>query len=251
MKPVALALLSLSALAATPVVQAAPVNVDAGQYVITYDDAFLTGATVSFSSGLLRFDGLMVDATVNFWSGGEPVANYIAFNSYEGRPFPLVLTPKAGFQISGLTETVTGLYALSGSGAAGQQEWGPLAGIGAASYWLHQPSMNMLGLNVSVDGPRTLQDGVVAGGGELLGSGSLDVLAEMQTQGLAPGAIALSAIELGAVAFAPAEGSAAHVRLTGYQLGVQVTAVPEPEVLGLMLAGLGVVGVSMARRRAA
>ncbi|MFT3856745.1 MAG: PEP-CTERM sorting domain-containing protein [Aquabacterium sp.] len=237
MKNIAVAALSLGLLASASVAQAAPVSVDAGQFVLSYDDSFLPGATVSFDAGVITFTNVNVSASS---TGGdtEPVIGSSSFNSYLGNPFPIVLTAKAGYKITSVTETVMGGYGLSSPSLSG----GSAASIGALSYWLNPVTMDMLGLNVPNDGPHILPEGYEMGSGSMTGSSTLDIAGGLSS-------VALTSIDFVAIAYAPEAGAGAMSSLTEYKVGAQVTAVPEPEVIGLLLAGLGVVGATMARRR--
>ena len=58
MKNVVIAALSAGLLGVLPAAQAASVSIDAGNYVLSYEDTFLTGATVSTSGGDVTFSNL-------------------------------------------------------------------------------------------------------------------------------------------------------------------------------------------------
>jgi len=242
-KKIAVAVLSLSLLGALPSAHAAAVSVDAGTFTFTYDDSFLAGASFSSAGGVFTFSGLsyqaaaLGDAVTQATSGGT-------FDGYFGKPTPILITPKAGYQITGLTESISGRY----SAAAGADQ-GSIAGAAgsAISYWVYQNGVTPLGPNV-VSQAAVVFAGDAQIGGNYSVSGSLNFLPVIASEHLAPGAIILSATDIRASALAFGARSGAAATLNQYQIGVQTAAVPEPEVLALVLAGLGVVGLRLGRR---
>jgi hypothetical protein len=245
-KKIAVAVLSLGLLGALPSAQAAAVSVDAGTFTFTYDDSFLAGSSFSSVGGVFTFSGLgyeavaLGDVVPMASSGGS-------FDGYFGNPAPILITPKAGYQITGLTESIAGRYL-----AAAGTEQGNMAGAAgsAVSYWVYQNGVTPLGMNVvSQSGFVSAGDAQV--GGTYSASGSLNFLPVIAAEHLAPGTIMLSATDIRASALAYGAGSGAAATVNQYQIGVQTAAVPEPETVALILAGLGVVGLRLGRRNQA
>jgi hypothetical protein len=243
-KKLAIAALSLGLFGAA---QAAPVTIDAGTFELTYRDEYMVGLTLSYANGVFTFSGEGLTASA---VGGinEYDFSVLPLDSYNGKPFPILLTPKAGYQISGVTESVLGTY----SATAGQGEESS-AGVtaGLVSRWVYQNGADMLGQNAPYTIAALLTGGEGSAQGAFIATGYLDFQPVLASLNLAPGTIALSALDGIVAAGAFGQGSHASGNLTAYRLGVAVTAVPEPEALGMLLAGLGVVGFSLARRRTA
>jgi hypothetical protein len=234
-KNVVIAALSAGLLGVLPAAQAASVSIDAGNYVLSYEDTFLTGATVSTSGGDVTFSNLSYNT---YALGGILETNGVvgSFDSYAGKPFPIVITPKAGVTITGLTETVAGEHRASAADSQGSQA-GVVAGL--VSRWVVVNGADMLGQNT----PYTIVS--LTAGQSSLGahsaSGSLSFAASQP--------IGLSALDLLLGAGAVGQGSAAYASLQQYKIGIQTAAVPEPEVMALVLAGLGVVAYQRRRQQ--
>ncbi len=237
MKKFAIAVMSLGLLGALPVAQAASVTVDAGNYFLSYEDTFLPGASVSVAGGVVTFGGL--DYSTFAIGDAIPANGTIgSFDSYGGKPFPIVITAKTGYALSGLVESVAGDHRAV-AGDAQDAQAGVMAGL--VSRWVTVNGTDPLGQNT----PYQLVS---------LASGQASSGAFNATGALAfstSGPIGLSALDLLAGAGATGQGSAAYVTLSQYKIGVQTTAVPEPEVLALVLAGLGVVGYRARRHQQA
>lgn len=237
MKKFAVAALVLGVSSLMSVAQAAPVTVDAATYTLTYDNSFLAGVpTVGVAGDAVTFSGATAVA-VSPLLGSPSIASY-SIDSYEGRPFPIILTAKAGFKITGLTETISGLYNVGVSPAIAGSA---MSGAGFQSFWVANDvvqgnSGNQLLGNVSSDTqPFT-------------SSGAYDVSGALA---LASSANKVNLSATGFMIFANTTGSAlAQTTLSSYKLNVQTAAVPEPEMFGLMLAGLGVAAFSLRRHRA-
>jgi PEP-CTERM motif len=240
-KKFAVIALSLGLLGALPTVQATPVSVDAGTFTFTYDDSFLAGSTFSTNGGLFTFSNLLYAAVAA--SPDVPVAAAgDNFNGWNGGIYPIVLTPKAGYQITGLTESASGAYlAVGGEGSAG-------VGGGFISNWLLLDGVYSLGQNVQGAGVMVTAGQVDSKPSFTVG-GSLDFAQVMAAQNLQPGSVVLSSIDFSIYAAADGQGAAAGGWIKQYQLGITTAAVPEPETLGLLLAGLGVVGFKLGRRK--
>jgi hypothetical protein len=245
-KKIAVAVLSLSLLGALPSAHAAAVSVDAGTFTFTYDDSFLAGSSFSSAGGLFTFSGLSYEAAA---LGGvvDQATSGGTFDGYFGKPAPILITPKAGYQITGLTESIAGRYV-----AAAGADQGSMAGAAgsAISYWVYQDGVTPVGQHV-VSQTGFVFAGDAQVGGSYSASGSLNFLPVIAAEHLAPGSIMLSFADLRATALAIGAGSGAVATLNQYQIGVQAAAVPEPEVLALVLAGLGVVGMRLGRRNQA
>ena len=236
MNKLAIAALSLGLLATAPATFAAPVTIDAGNFQLTYQDELLAGLTLSYASGVFTVSGAGLTATAS-GEGQEFDVAVLPLDSYGGKPFPIILTPKAGFQIAGVTETVKGSYQAT----AGQGE--SVAGItaGFVSRWVDTNGLDPLWQNTAF----TL--GAAEPGQSA--SGAFEASAFIGFTPVTTRTVALSALDVIVNAAATGAGSQASGTVTTYQLGVSVTPVPEPEALALMLAGLGVVGFSLSRRR--
>lgn len=246
MNKFAVALLSLGLLGALPAAHAAPVSVDAGTFVFSYDDSFMAGATFSYDAGVFRFSGL--DYVAKAYGGSvdtEAALSMGSFNSYEGRPFPISIVAKAGYQVTGLTETVLGSYSLQ----AGQGEDSVAgASIGLVSRWLYADGVVPLGQNTPFNISPVLSNGQGPVSGAFQASGALDFSSVIASEHLTPGTVVLSSLDVLAGTGAHNEGSSAIASMSQYQIGVVVSPVPEPESLGMLIAGLGLVGVMAGRR---
>lgn len=237
MKKFAIAALSLGLLSAGAVAQAASVTVDAGNYFLSYEDTFLPGATVSVAGGVVTFGGL--DYSTFAIGGSIPVNGVIgSFDSYGGKPFPIVITAKTGYTLSGLTESLGGDHRAV-AGDSQDAEAGVVAGL--VSRWVTVNGTDPLGQNTPYQ-TVALGSGQ-ASAGAFNASGSLGFASS--------GPIGLAALDLLVGAGASGQGSASYVKMSQYQIGAQTTAVPEPQVLALVLAGLGVVGLRARRQQAA
>lgn len=229
MNKFAIAALAAGLLGGLASAQAATVSIDAGDYVLSYEDTFLTGATVSASGGVVTFSNLSFNT---YALGGitEVNSSIGSFDSYGGKPFPIVITAKSGLNITGLTESAGGEYRANAVDAQGG-----LAGAagGLVSRWVTASGADLLGQNTP-NAVALLQAGESMAG-SFLATGSIGFTSSQ--------AIALSALDLIINAGAFGEGSASYVSLTKYQIGVQTAAVPEPEVLALALAGLAVLAL--------
>lgn len=237
MKKFAIAALSLGLLSAGSVAQAASVTVDAGTYLLSYEDTFLPGATVSVAGGVVTFGGLDFGT---FAIGGSVEVNgaVSSFDSYSGKPFPIVITAKSGYSLSGLTESLAGDHrAVAGDSQDAQA--GVVAGL--VSRWVTVNGTDPLGQNTPYQSVALSAGQTSAGAFNASGA-----LAFSST-----GPVGLAALDLLVGAGASGQGSAAYVKVNQYQIGAQTTAVPEPQVLALVLAGLGVVGMRARRHRAA
>jgi hypothetical protein len=242
-KKFAVAALSLGLLGALPAAQAATVSVDAGTFVFSYDDSFLAGSSFSNVGNSFTFGGLGLTATAVGDVNEMDVASKSA-DGYLGVGFPITITAKAGYQITGLTESVAGRYeAVAGSA---QDAAAGLSGS-LVSRWVYADGVVPLGQNTPSQVGFVLagQNGI---SGTYTASGTLDFLPVIASEGLAPGSIVLSSLYLQAFAAAHGTGSGAVATLDHYQIGVQTAAVPEPESVALLLAGLAVVGAAAVRR---
>jgi hypothetical protein len=229
-KKFAVIALSLGLLGALPVAQAASVSVDAGSFVLSYEDTFLPSSAVSVNAGVVTFSGLAYEAlAINGISG-----IYDSFDGYAGKPYPITITAKAGFDITSVTESISGDFRASAGEPDGMA--GALAGF--VSRWVKVDGADILGQQT----PNQLLAGLRGGqyaSGDYTVSSSLNI-------GV-PGAIALSSLEL--IGNAGAMGqSTAYLSLKQYQIGVQTaTAVPEPGAMALVLAGIAVAGLKLRR----
>jgi len=243
-KKFAVAALSLAVISTMSVAHAAPVIVDAATYTLTFDDSFLGGTpTVNVSGDAVDFSGATAVAMSPLL--GSPSYAQYGIDSYNGRPFPIIVTAKAGYKITGLSESISGEYAAGvDTSSIGDTA---MAGAGFQSFWVANGTVQSNSASQILADLQVIpgRDGVadVTSPYTLTGSLILDAAATN---------VKLSAIGTGV--FAMANGSSfayAQTSLSNYTVNVQTTAVPEPEVYGLMLAGLAVVGVSLSRRRTA
>ncbi len=246
MKKFAVAALSLGLLSVLPAAQAATVSVDAGNYVFSYDDSFLTGSIFSAGSNVFTFAGLSYVAS----APGSSELTVASFDGYAGKPYPVVITPKAGYQIVGVTESIFGQ--AQATAGAGQ---GAVAGVGAGlvSRWVLREGVFPLGQNTPFDVAAVALAGGPTVSGNYAVSGSLDFGPAISADNLAPGAVVLSALDLVLNTSASGVGSSAAGSLNTYQIGVRAVPtapVPEPQSVALLLAGLGFLGYRMASRKA-
>lgn len=237
MKKFAVAALMLGVSSLMSVAQAAPVTVDAATYTLTYDDSFLSGSpTVGVAGDAVTFGGATAVAASPLL--GSPSFVSYGIDSYNGKPFPIILTAKSGFKITGLTETVSGLYNAAVSPTAAGTA---MSGAGFQSFWVANDvvqgnSGNKLLANLSSDAQP------------FSSTGAYDVTGALS---LASSASKVNLSATGFMIFANASGTGlAQTTLSSYKLNVQTSAVPEPEMLGLVLAGLGVAAFSLRRHSA-
>lgn len=245
MKKLAIAALSLGLLGAVSAAHAAPVTIDAGNFELTYQDEFLTGLSLTYADGVFSLTGPGLVANATGGVDAEPSFGILSVNSYTGL-FPILLAPKAGYQISGVTESVLGSYSASAGSSEGASA---MVSAGLVSRWVYLNGADMLGQNIAGTVAAALAAGDAPVQGSFIATGAVDFMPQMASLNLAPGTVGLSSLDVLVGAGAQGNGSAAAGTLTTYRLGVAVTAVPEPEALGLLLAGLGVVGVALGRRR--
>ncbi len=216
-------------------VNAAPVTVSAATYTLTYDDSFLSGVpALAIVGDAVTFSGATAVASSPLL--GAPSVTAYAIDSYDGKPFPIMLAAKAGFSITGLTETISGLYNASvSSTATGNAQ----SGASFQSYWV---------ANNVVQGNS---------GSQLLANLSSDTQPSSATGSYdASGVLALASASdkvnlsaTGLTIFADASGSGlAQTTLSSYKLNVQTAAVPEPETLSLAMVGLGIALFSIRRQ---
>ncbi len=236
MKKFAVAALVLGVSSLMSVAHAAPVTVDAATYTLTYDNSFLAGVpTVGVVGDAVTFSGATAVAASPLL-GSPSIASY-SIDSYEGRPFPIILTAKAGFKITGLTETVSGLYNVGVSPTAAGSA---MSGAGFQSFWVANDV-------VQGNSGNQLLGSVSSDTQPFTSSGAYDVSGALA---LASSADKVNLSATGFMIFANTTGSAlAQTTLSSYKLNVQTAAVPEPEMFGLMLAGLGVAAFSLRRHR--
>lgn len=244
MKKFAVAALSLALLSVLPAAQAATVSVDAGNYVFSYDDSFLTGSIFASGGNVFTFAGLSYLAST---PGNE--LSVASFDGYAGKPYPIVITPKAGYQIVGVTEAIFG----QASATAGAGE-GAVAGVsaGLVSRWVLREGVFPLGQNTPFDVAAVAVAGGPTVSGNYAVSGSLDFGPAISADNLAPGAVVLSALDLVVNTAVSGVGGSATGSLIAYQIGVRAAPtapVPEPQSVALLLAGLGFLGYKLATRK--
>ena len=228
MKKFATTALSLLMLGVVSLAHAVPVVVDAGTYTLTYDSSFLAIApTVAVSGDAITFS----DANAGLFVNGDEEQSLVAYlDSYDGNPFPILLSAKSGYIITGLTETLSGQFKFGVNNGSAH------AGAGVMSFW------GAGGVLKTNSGFVLLAD-INAGhvGGSYDAFGSMTFYTPTQNA-------ALSAITLSMSAQTSGDGTG-HITADSYRLNVQTTAVPEPELLTLLLAGMGVVGFRVNRNR--
>jgi hypothetical protein len=218
---------------------AVPVTIDAGTYLLTYDDSFMPTVTVGAGGGV-TFSGASLLASD---AGDATPTSYAvaSLDSYGSNPILITVTAKAGYTITGLTESILGNYTDSNNGVSGYA----VSSAAFSSFWLTSSDVQwnnagtVVGMAQALSGKQTVS-------GTYTVSGALDLAG-------ATSLLQLSAISLMASADAVG-GSYATTSLSSYLLNVQTSAtsvVPEPESLGLVFAGLGIVGLQLARRRGA
>lgn len=241
------AVLSFGLLSAVPAVHAAPVTIDAGTFQLTYEDQYLVGLNVSFSGGVFTLTGPGLVSTVTATGVEEQLDEaFLAVDGHNGKPFPLVLTPKAGYQITGVTESVLGTYSASVGNVEG---YTAIVGAALVSNWVYMDGKDQLGFQEPYTVAAVLGAGNAPVQGEFTATGTLDFQAKIAELGLAPGAVGLADLKAIVGTGVSGIGSQATGVLTTYRLGVAVSPIPEPQGYGMLLAGLGVVGLTLARRR--
>jgi hypothetical protein len=242
-KKFAVIALSLGLIGALPVAHAAVQTVDAGTFTLTYDDTFLAGSTFSSSGGSFTFSGALAALAAGAPYEATAVA-YAGFNGWNGGVYPIVLTPKDGYVIAGVAESVAGAFSIvGGEGQAGVEggfmsDWKLLNGV-------ENLGVNMRGTQASVGAGESLVNVPFTVGGDL------DFAPVMAALQLSPGAVVLSSIDFAFGLSASGLGASATGTVMQYQLDVKTAMVPEPESLGLALVGLCMAGFKLGRRKAA
>jgi hypothetical protein len=244
-KKFAVIALSLGFMGVLPAAQATPVTVDAGTFTLTYDSSYLAGSSFSFDGGVFSFTGALANVSASAAGTPESYAGG-SFNGWNGGVYPILLTPKAGYQIAGVAEAVSGIYSIDGGVAGGSG--GAVVLGGFVSNWLLLDGVYTLGQNVQGN-MFTALAGQVQGESAFKVGGAVDFSAAMSSLKLSPGAVVLSSIDFSFGALASGAGASASGTAEQYQLSVKTSMVPEPESLGLLLAGLGVVGFKLSRRQ--
>ncbi|UCV23502.1 PEP-CTERM sorting domain-containing protein [Ferribacterium limneticum] len=216
---IATALISTSALAATQ-------TLDAGNYTISYDDAALgmfgiptlTASGISFApSGDHAF-------SVESFSGMKLASSTVAFT----------ITADAGYTLSAFNLSENGTYLKFGDGSKVS-----LGGSLTVQDLVNTSSTvtKAVALSSPLSNSTTFEDLEAsswnASAGALLSTGKATVSITDK---------------LGAWAFAESDGYASIAK-SNVILDVNVTAVPEPQSFAMLLAGLGVVGAMVRRRR--
>ena len=228
-----------------PAAQATPVTVDAGTFTLTYDDSFLAGTSFSLVGSVFSFSGALASVSASASGTSESYAGG-SFNGWNGGVYPIVLTPKAGYQIAGVAESVSGTYSIDGGVAGGDGAAVVLGGF--VSNWVLLDGVYTLGQNVKGTMVTALA-GQTEVDAKFNVGGDVDFTAAIGALKLSPGAVVLSSIDFSFGALASGTGASASGTAEQYQLSVKTSMVPEPELLGLLLAGLGVVGLKLSRRQ--
>lgn len=189
---------------------AAPVTLNTSTFDITYDDALLSGATVSLSGGSLVFTGL------------ENVGDLTQLSSLNG--ILATVTAKAGYQLNGFSGLFSADYAYAPFQAG-------VVALELSTFW---------DKDVNEDTQRSTTVIFPASG-----SGEVSVLNSVS---FVPGTTLANLLHVDVNAVAE-DGVLTPKSIS---LSIQTSAVPEPESMGLALAGLLVAGgVSLSRRRKA
>ncbi len=238
-------LMSLLALGFAAVsAQAAMVTKDLGDVSVTVDESFLSafsfqalGSELVISTEKFNAAAPSGGLDFNFLSGAyDP-------SGLPGAAWMVVTSNTSDLVITGLKETVSGIY--SGRVAAGSANTAA-AGLDFVSNW--SPAGVAVPLFTPANGNGVQ---VLALTGDISAAsdeGSFKVSASSSFGGQSSVAMTSFFVGLGAVISGNASAS---ISATQYRVSfttADATAVPEPENVALILAGLGVVGMRLSRR---
>lgn len=217
---IATALISTSALAATQ-------TLDAGNYTISFDDSLL---------GLFGTPTLTASGDLAFSPSGTP-----GFSAQTGSGFDftnstvaLTITADAGYQLTGFNLIEKGDYFKIGASSE-------VAVLGQMRV------QDLVNANVNLSNSITSAMPLNVTSSSFANLATTDWTALASIGQVATGKVVVS-IENILGAYVPVSGYA-FIEKKSVLLDINVTAVPEPQSFAMLLAGLGVVGAMVRRRR--
>jgi hypothetical protein len=238
-------LMSLLALGFAAVsAQAAMVTKDLGDVSVTVDESFLS----AFSFQALGSELVISTEAFNASAPSGGLDYSVVSKAYDpsglpGSAWMVVTSNTSDLVITGLKESISGIY--SGRVAAGSTNTAA-AGLDFASNW--SPANVAVPLFTPANGASSqVLDLSGASGSDAIES-SFKVSASSSFSGQSSVAMTSFIVNLLGVVSGNAAGS---ISATQYRVSfttADATAVPEPENVALILAGLGVVGLRLSRR---
>ncbi|MEY4766670.1 MAG: hypothetical protein RI907_3343 [Pseudomonadota bacterium] len=217
---------------------------DLGHYTITIDTSFFEATNVHAEAGGLTLgtSGYGVMAASDGARVGQFARNYGYADGETASPVLITINAASGYVVTGVTESLIGT-AYSNASVAGSVAKGIL---NYDSRW--KSSANGGETFASNDGPlQALVIDAVGVSPETLRDFNLKLTTSFGN--LAGATVTMSDASLTMLAKVIGGGAVSDFGLDKYKLNVTVSAVPEPESLALLLAGVGVVGLTMNRRK--
>ena len=211
-----------------------------GNVSISWDDAFLGGVTVTQQGGELVFSDFNFEA---YMKGATGVTTPTVSTNAYGDPQPVLTITALSGVLNTVTQTVSGYSfgAVSSNALA-------VAKTNLITYWTNAADATQLAGGQQISGAMPIAH--MPGTDEAIYE---DPYSFTQTVNLGSAGVKsanLSTLTLSLFALVQGEG-AAGVNATEYRIGATTAAaVPEPEAIAMMLAGLGVVGLRLRRRQA-
>ncbi len=224
--------------------QAAMVTRDLGDVSVTVDESFLSSFSIQAQGNELVINTEAFNAAAP--SGGLDYSIVSAAYDPSGVPgsaWMVVTSNTSDLVITGLKESISGIY--SGRVAAGSTNTAA-AGLDFVSNW--SPAGVAVPLFTPANGASSQVLDLSGASGSTAVESSFKVSASSSFSGQSSVAMTSFLVNLGAMISGNASGSISASQYRVSFTTADATAVPEPQNVALILAGLGVVGLRLSRR---
>jgi hypothetical protein len=220
---------------------------ETSQFVVTYNDDFwgLSDGTLATGSGnTLTFSnqGLTATATTK---GNYQFGGYLA-NTYQFDTLPFTVVAKAGYQVSSLTFGATGSASVTTTNNT--LGYAHANDFSALSWSAYKSPSDFVNGSTTLYSTALLREKGVSSSDTPSAPGAYSVQ-DTIAFGKGVGQVDL-AYDINGYVDAYKSGSVASVSRDTTFFTVAVTAVPEPETYAMLLAGLGMIGTMVRRRKA-
>jgi len=236
-------LVKLSALAcfAAVATSAQAGSATVGNVLISWDDAFLGGVTVTQSGGELVFSNFSFEAYMKGGTGATAPA--VSTNAY-GDPLPVLTITALSGVLDTVSQTVSG-YAFGYASSASLA----VAKTNLITYWTNAADATELAGGQQISGAMPIAH--MPGTDEAIYEDPYSFTQIVNLSSAGVKSANLSTLTLSLFSLVQGEGNVG-VNATEYRIGATTVAaaVPEPEAIAMMLAGLGVVTLRLRRRQA-